>query len=120
MKKILFLIAFVLIAFVSNAQVSCDGTYIVTEPKEGLKIKDCHVCIDEQHAEIFLFDKEVIVPITKTKHMNIDGICGNVYYIDEEYMSYIFYGSSEEMTLCMVSLISVGDRWTFVRTEHNK
>ena len=104
-------------AFVSFSQIVCDGTYIVTEPNESLKIRDCHVCIDDQYAEIFLFDKEVIVPVTKKEHVNLNNFCGNVYYVDDEYMSYIFYGESEKSFLCMVSLISVGDRWTFVRTE---
>lgn len=116
MKRLLFLLSFVLASLCSTAQtIECNGTYMVVEPKYGIYVKDCNVCVNEQYAEIYLFDREVVVPVYKTEHMNVNNICGKVYYIDESSTSYIFYGDSEDVATCVVSLVSHDGRWTFVR-----
>ena len=40
MRKILFLFVFAFVSLTSVAQIVCDGTYVVTEPKEGLNTKE--------------------------------------------------------------------------------
>ncbi len=121
MKKILLFSSFILMSLFASAQYfTCDGTYVVTEPKEGLKIKECHVCVEETYAEIYIFEKEVVVPVVDRKHVNLNGMCGDVAYLDEDHLSYIFYGRSENTAMCMVSVVSIYDRWTFVRVEHEE
>ena len=116
MKRLLFLLSFVLASLCSTAQtIECNGTYMVVEPKYGIYVKDCNVCVNEQYAEIHLFDKEVVVPVYKSEHMNVNNLCGTVYYIDESLTSYIYYGASEDVGACIVSLISDDGRWTFGR-----
>ena len=120
MKKILSMLVFTVMTVISYAQFSCSGTFVVTEPKNGARIKDCHVCANDKHAEFLLFDTEVIVPVVNVEHKNVNGMCGDVYYLDKERMSYIFYGKSEDAVLCVVSLVTDGERWTFAKAEHRK
>jgi len=116
MRKMLFLSSFVLASLFSTAQtIECSGTYMVIEPKYGIYVKDCNVCVNEQYAEIYLFDEEVVVPVYETKHMNVKDLCGTVYYIDESLTSYIYYGTSEDTGAFVVSLVNNDGRWTFVR-----
>ena len=88
---------------------------MVIEPKYGIYVKDCNVCVNEQYAEIYLFDEEVVVPVYETRHVNVNDLCGTVYYIDESLTSYIYYGASEDTGAFIVSLVNNDGRWTFVR-----
>lgn len=121
MKKILFVLALVFGVFTLNAQtISCDGTYIMTEPNDGLKIKECCVSIYDDYVTFHLFDLEVASPIYSKKNVVYNDISGTVYYIDKETMSYVFYGKSDSnAVLCVVSVITMEGRYTFVRTVSN-
>lgn len=120
MKKLFFILFMFSIAIANAQHFSCNGTYIVTEPKEGLLIKDCCVCVNENYAELFLFDTDVVIPITSMKHMNVNDVCGNVYYLDKDKTSYVFYGENDNSHLCIVSILTSDGRWTFARTLHDK
>lgn len=122
MKKILFLLSFIFAGLCSTAQtIECNGTYMVVEPKHGVYVKDCNVCVNDKYAEIYLFDKDVVVPVYKTEHLNVDNICGMIYYLDESFTSYIiFYGESDDVVACMVSVVSLDERWTFARYVKNR
>lgn len=88
----------------------------MTEPNDGLKLKDCCVCINDTYVELLIFDEDVIVPVLETETVNKESVSGKVWYLDNEHLSYVFYGTSNNNGLCVVSVISHDGRYTFAKT----
>lgn len=116
MKKIFLFLALCLGLSVNAQNITCNGTYVMTEPNDGLKLKECCICINDTQVELLIFDENVVVPVLETETVDKENVSGKVWYLDNERLSYVFYGTSNNNGLCIVSVISHDGRYTFAKT----
>lgn len=119
MKKIFCLFFIFVFYFYSNAQsFECNGMYTVVNSQDNKCFKNCEVKIDDSTARLFIFDTDVTVPVYDIEHIQSD-ITGDYYYLDECCESWVFHGMIGLDRICVVSVVSADERWTFTRTITN-
>lgn len=90
MKKISLFLALCLGVSVNAQNMTCNGTCVMTEPNDGLKLKDCCACTNDTCAELLVFDEDVIVPVLETETADKENVSGKIWYLDNEHLSHVF------------------------------
>lgn len=100
-----------------NAQnMTCNETHAMTGPDDGLKLKDCCACMNDTYDELLVFDEDVIVPVLETETADKENVSGKVWHLDNEHLSHVFYGTSNNNGLCIMPVMSHGGRYAFAKT----